>query len=148
MASAGVSQLILFIAAITITAGVATTLSVNVAGIGSAIDARGVDLAHEIGTEVVIVSDPGSDAVYDPASDRLVLLVKNTGDTTLRADPAGIDLLVDGEYVVADEVTVVTGDEWRPGDVVRVVVTTDLAPGTHRVSLHVGGDRDTLEVRV
>ncbi len=139
----------LFIAALTVAAGVATTLTANVMDISNAVSERGGGVADKIETEVEVINDPGSpSSVYDNSTDTVTVLVKNTGERTLDASPTGIDVLVDGSYVTIDNVTVVSGGtEWRSSEVVRVNVTRSLSPGSHRVVVYVDEDEEVLRFR-
>lgn len=150
MASASISELIMFIAAVTVAAGVATTLTLNVTDISHSLDQRSLDLAADIDTDITIISDAGSvDAIYDGAS-TVTVLVKNTGDRTLTAEVGHVDVLVDGRYVVPTSVenkNVASGSEWKRGDVVELTVTAPepLDAGAHRVTVLVDGDSDVIE---
>lgn len=152
MASASISELIMFIAAVTVAAGVATTLTLNVADISSSLDQRSLDLAADIDTSIVVISDTGSPgSLYDSGTDTVTVLVKNTGDRTLSADTAHVDVLVDGRYVSPGDLTVTVvsdGPDWKPGDVVQLDVDTSLASGGHRVTVIVDGDRDVIDFEV
>lgn len=148
MSAVSHSELILFIAALTVALGVATTLTTNVAEISSALDQRGSSVTTQVQTEVEIISDEGSpEAIYDDSEGNVTILVKNTGQQTLAADGSQLDVLVDGEFVAVAKAEVV-GDpdatEWRPGEVLRVTVEKPLDPGDHRVKVHVNGDTDTI----
>lgn len=149
MANVSISELILFIAALTVAAGVATTLTANVMDISNAVSERGGGVADKIETEVEVINDPGSpDSIYDNSTDTVTILVKNTGERSLDASPDGIDVLVDGEYESIDSVTVVSGgNDWDSGEVVRVNVTRSLSPGDHRVVVYVGEDEEVLRFR-
>lgn len=149
MASVSISELVLFIAALAVAAGVATTLSANVMDISNAVSERGGGVADKIETEVEIISDPGSpSSVYDENSTTVSILVKNTGERTLDASPSGVDVLVDGQYATVENVTVVSGGaQWRSGEVVRVNVSRTLSPGDHRVVVYVGEDEEVLRFR-
>lgn len=149
MANVSISELVLFIAALTVAAGVATTLSANVMDISNAVSERGGGVADKIETEVEVISDPGSpSSVYDNDTDTVSVLVKNTGERTLDASPSGIDVLVDGQYATVENVTVVSdGSQWRSGEVVRVNVSRTLSPGDHRVVVYVGEDEEVLRFR-
>lgn len=146
MASSSVSSLILFIAAMIIAASVAGTMVTNVAQVSNAIDARSVDAEKRIDTEIEVISDPGSSAVYDDASGTISVLVKNTGSTSLAARPGKVDVLVDGQYVQASDqnLSVLDGTEWRSGSVVRLELDRSLSSGEHRVVLVVNGDREVF----
>jgi flagellar protein FlaG len=148
VASVSVSSLVLFIAALTVAVGVATTMSSSVADISDSLDDKSLAVSQAIDSDVEIISDAGSaDAVYDDSTDELTLLVKNTGRSTQSDDPARIDVLVDGGYVpTADRsVEVVDGSVWSPGGVARVTVIRDLNAGDHRVVVIVAGDEDSFE---
>lgn len=146
MASVSVSNLILFIAAMAIAAGVAGTMVDSVTDVSEALGAKSVDVAEDIETEVEVISDPGSGAIYDDGNTEVTILVKNTGSRTLPASTDGIELLVDGQYVSPSDVTiaVVDGGEWRPGEVVRVRIDRSLGGGEHRVLVIAGDDREVL----
>ncbi|MFD1644115.1 flagellar protein G [Haloarchaeobius litoreus] len=150
MASTSVSSMILFIAAMLVAASVAGTLVTSVGDVSGSIDARSADAAQTIDTEIDVISDPGSDAVYDESSTTVTLLVKNTGNGRLSADPSKPDVLVDGQYITASDrsLTVVSGSEWRSGDVVRLELNVDLDPGEHRVVVIINGDREVFEFYV
>jgi len=150
MASSSMSSLILFIAAMVIAASVAGTMVTNVAQVSDAIDARSVDAEKRIDTEIEVISDPGSSAVYDDSNATISLLVKNTGSNTLPAEPGKVDVIVDGEYVSSSAQTffVLDGTSWRPGSVVRLELDRSLNAGEHRVVLVVNGDREVFTFHV
>jgi flagellar protein FlaG len=147
LANVSISELVLFIAALTVAAGVATTLTANVMDISNAVSERGGGVADKIETEVEVINDPGSpSSIYDNGT--VSVLVKNTGERTLDASPSGIDVLVDGSYATIDKVTVVSGGtEWQSGEVVRVNVTRTLSSDDHRVVVYVGEDEEVLRFR-
>jgi flagellar protein FlaG len=149
MASTSVSTLIIFIAAVSIAAGVSGAMVTTVGGIADSLDDRGEDVDADIDTEIEIISDPGSDAVYDDGTDTVRVLVKNTGERTIPTADTGVELLVDGRYVPRSEytVTVVDGGRWRDGNVVRIEANESLAPGDHRVAVIVDRERETLRFR-
>jgi flagellar protein FlaG len=146
VASVSVSSLVLFIAAMALAAGVAGTMVESVSGVSEALGTKSVDVAQEIETEVEVISDPGSGAIYDDGATEVTVLVKNTGSRTLPAGTEGLELLVDGQYVAPTDatVTVVGGGEWRPGEVVRVRIDRSLDAGEHRVVVIAGADREVL----
>lgn len=151
MASVSVSELIIFIAALTVALGVATTLMSNVQEISQSMGEKGDGVAATIETDVEIISDPGSpEAVYDDSTGNITILVKNTGQKTLAADGTELDVLVDGEYATIENATVVGAPDaaaWRSGEVLRVTVSRPLDAGPHRVTIHANGDSETLRFR-
>jgi len=111
MAGDSVSTLILFIAAMLVAAGVAGTLVTNVNDLTNSVDSQSGDMTDKIDTDIEIISDPGSHAVYNSSgAENITLLVKNTGRKTLTADSTALDVLVDGSYVSSDEFTVAVTD--------------------------------------
>lgn len=149
MASTSASTLIIFIAAVSIAAGVSGALVDTVGGIADSIDEQGVDVANQIDTDVEIISDPGSDAVYKETDDEVWLLVKNTGRRTIATDDTSVEVLIDGQYVSRSDytVTVLDGSDWKDGHVVRIVVDRTLSAGDHRATVIVETERETLRFR-
>ncbi|MDL0138838.1 flagellin [Halobacterium salinarum] len=146
MASVSSAHLVLFIAAILFSAALAGALTDSATIIGDSVnDAAGTDVAHA-NTAFSVVSDPGApNSVYNDTTDTLTILVKNTGDSTPLSDPRDITVLVDGEYQTPASTAVVSAnaDTWRPGTLLRVEVTVDLAPNTEtRVVVDASGHRD------
>lgn len=149
MASDSVSTLILFIAALSIAAAVSGTLVTSVGGLAEAVDARGVDVAEDIDTDIEIISDPGSSAIYDDSNSEVTLLVKNSGRHGLSADGSNIEVLLDGEYVSGSAITVevLDGDAWTNGNVARLRIDKSLTAGDHRATVIVENERETLRFR-
>ena len=150
MASVSVSHLIIFIAALTVSVGVATTLTVNVQSMTASMDERGESVANDIETDVTIISDPGSPAsIYDGAGN-VTLLVKNTGDRPIDVEDDPPDVLIDGRYQPSPTVTVIgdTSTTWGEDDVIRVVVDESLESGGHRATVRTGSAEATMRFRV
>ena len=148
MASVSASHLILFIASLVIAAGVAGTFTQGVSRLSQGIDDQSLEVADEVRTDIEVISDAGS-PVYDNSSKTVTLLVKNTGTSTIPADSRFIEILLDGQYRTNVTVTVVDGEQWRPNNVVRIVISnTDLsAGGDHRAKLIVNGDEEVFRFR-
>lgn len=150
MASVSASSLIIFIAALSIAAGVSGVMVDSVQDISQSISTHGEDVQNQLDTDIAIISDAGSNAIYDANNETVTVLVKNTGDRRLPAESKHVDALFDGEYVTSSEfnVTVVSNDEglWREGDVAEVEIQLDgpLGTGEHRVVIIVDGDREVL----
>ncbi|MDG5775548.1 CARDB domain-containing protein [Haloarculaceae archaeon H-GB2-1] len=149
MASVSASHLILFIASMLIAASVAGTFTDSVGRLSEALDEQGVLISEEVRTDVEIISDSGSDALYDDAESNLTLLVKNTGSGNLDAESRQIDVLVNGSYQTDVTVSLLGGSGvvWGQGDVVEVVVGVSLGAGDHRAKIIVNGDEEVLEFR-
>ncbi len=147
MAIVSSETLILFIATVLVAGSVAGALTGGVNQLSSALSDRSDDVSDEIRTDVEIISDPSSDAIYD-GTDNVTLLLKNTGSRTLSADPTSIDVIINGEYRTTKETTIIDNDQWRSGDVVRMDVSTGGLTGTdHRVVVNVDGNTETFEFR-
>ncbi len=150
MASESVSSLILFIAAMLLAAAIAGTLVTNVNDISNSIDTQSSNVQQQLDTDIEIISDAGSDAVYDDDTGNITVLVKNTGQETLADDGTGIDVLVDGSFISSEnvDIEVVTGEVWRRGEVAEFTIDEPLESGEHRVVVDVGGDREVFEFYV
>jgi flagellar protein FlaG len=148
MAIVSSETLILFIATVLVAGSVAGALTGGVNQLSSAVGDRSVDVSDEIRTDVEIISDPASSAVYDNGNNTVRLLVKNTGSNTLATDPDTIDVIVDGIYQTNVSTERIDGTEWRSGDVVRLTVTNmSLPDGDHRVLLDINGNSEIFEFR-
>jgi len=147
MASVSASHLILFIASLVIAAGVAGTFTQGVSRLSQGIDDQSLEVADEVRTDIEVISDAGS-PVYNNSSKTVTLLVKNTGTSDIPADSRFIEILLDGQYRTNVTVTVVDGEQWRPNNVVRIVISSaDLAAGDHRAKLIVNGDEEVFRFR-
>lgn len=148
MASVSVSHLILFIASLLIAASVAGTLVTGVDRVSNAVSDHSVILTEEIETDVTIISDAGSEAVYDPSTETTKLYVKNTGSRALVANASQLDVMLDGAYMTDISVEPIQGDSWAPNEVVLIEIDQSLSAGDHRVVVIVNGNRDLFRFRV
>ncbi|WP_324665498.1 flagellar protein G [Haloarcula sediminis] len=147
MASVSVSHLILFIASMMIAASVAGVFTSSIGQLSGAISEQGFDVSSDVRTDIEVISDSGSDAIYD--SGTITLYVKNTGTERLAADPGVLDILVNGQFVTDYSVTRADGDgAWQPGTVVRLEIQQSLDAGDHRVQITVNGDEEVFEFRL
>lgn len=149
MASAPVSELVIFIAAVSVAAGVSGAMVTTVGGISDSLDERGADISSEIATDIEIISEPGSGAVYDSGNSEVRVLIKNTGGRTVPAEGAAVEVLIDGRYVPSSKytVTAIEGGTLREGDVARIEVDETLAAGDHSVTVIVESEQETLQFR-
>ncbi|UPW00430.1 flagellar protein G [Halorussus gelatinilyticus] len=148
MASVSTSHLILFIASLIIAASVAGTFTQGVQRLSSALGDRSIDLSGDIRTDISIISDPASGAVYNSAGEEnITVLVKNTGSRPLEAESDQLEVIVDGKYQTSIAVTVLDGSAWRVGNVVRLEIDQSLSGGDHRVKIIVNGDEEVLQFR-
>jgi len=148
MASVSVSHLILFIASMAIAASVAGVFTSSIGELSNAVSEQGLDVSSDVRSDVEIISDSGSDNIYDDSSDTITIHVKNTGSETLSPVPGQIDVFVDGTFVSDYTVTLEPdgGNSWRPGGVVRIDINRNLnLDSDHRLKLIVNGDEEVFE---
>jgi len=147
VASVSASHLILFIASMMVAASVAGVFTNSIGQLSGALSEQGLDVSSDVRTDVEIISDSGSDAIYTDGT--ITLYVKNTGSERLAADPGQMDIFVDGQFATDYTVTRVDGSgAWRPGSVVRIDITQSLNSGDHRVQLIVNDDKEVFEFRL
>lgn len=147
MASVSASHLILFIASVLVAASVAGVLTSTVGDLSNAIDDTGLQVSDDVRTDVEIISDSGSDAVYDASEGNITLYVKNTGSSRLAAEGGLVDVLVNGRFETDVTVTLL-GDApaWTPGEVVRMDISEELAENEdHRVQVTINGDEEVFQ---
>lgn len=153
MASVSVSHMILFIASMIIAASVAGVFTSSVDRLSGAIDDQGLQVSENVRTDIEIISDSGA-CVYDcTGGNNLTLLVKNTGTEDLIGQADQLEVMVDGQYQIAENLGVqVLGSEgptWPRGGVVRINVTAPgLGSGDHRAKVVANGDEEVFEFRV
>ncbi len=107
--------------------------------ISGGLESSGSDLKSRMLTDIKIINDPSA-----VANDPVIIYVKNTGEITLNQNQTSI--LIDG-LIYDTNISVVSGDEyWRPGDVLRMTVYTNLTTGDHRVEVITeNGISDTMD---
>ncbi|AEM58250.1 flagellar protein G [Haloarcula hispanica N601] len=147
MASVSVSHLILFIASMAIAASVAGVFTSSIGELSNAVSEQGLDVSSDVRTDVEIISDSGSNTIYDNGANTITIHVKNTGSETLAPVPGQIDVFVDGAFTSDYTVTLEPdgGNSWRPGEVVRIDINGNLDGGDHRLKLIVNGDEEVFE---
>lgn len=153
MASVSVSHLILFIASMIIAAGVAGVFTTSVDQLSNAIDDQGVQVSDNVRTSVSIISDSGSENIYNATEENVTLYVKNIGTQNLNADKRLVDVLVDGEFVRDDDLSLRVLDTpdkftWGTNEVVALKISRQLDAGDHRAKVIVNGDEEVIEFRV
>lgn len=148
MSGVSASHLVIFIASIVVAAGVAGTLVTQVDRVSTSIVSQNEDVEERIDTDIRIISDTGSDAIYDSGTDNLTLYVKNTGGTELNVQEDDVDVLIEGSFNSPDTVSRVddTTDRWPPGTVIEVTVSgPDIDTGDDvRVTVSVRENEDTI----
>lgn len=138
------AHLVLFIAAILISAAVAGTVTESASRVGSAVEADSDLESQQVDADVRVVSDADSpSAVYNNSSDTLTLYVKNVGGRTLPSEPSDVPVLVNGNHQTDVRTAVLEDDAWRPGTLLEIRVNGTLADGAEtRVVVTPTGARD------
>jgi flagellar protein FlaG len=151
VASVSSSHLILFIASLLIAASVAGTFTQGVQRLSSALGDRSVDVSGDVRTNVEVISDPGSGAVYNSSgNENVTVLVKNTGSRDLEAASDQIEVLLNGKYQTGVSMSVVDGSAWRVGNVAEIEIDPSEALDSntdYRVKIIINGDEEVLEFR-
>lgn len=142
MVRAAIAQLILFVVLITASLGVVGMALTQTQLYSQAVDDETDRTVADVDAEVVIIDDSAAWSVYDDDAETVTLHVKNVGGGTL--EPDALDVLVDGQFVENTSATVLDGDHWRPGSVVRLVLPWELDPGAHRAVVRIHGAQDLL----
>lgn len=144
MPSVSSAHLVLFIAAVLISGALAGTITQSAADVGSAIEADSEAHSDRADAAIAIVSDARSpEAVYNGSSSTLTLYVKNVGTGALPRSPDDVAVLVNGTYQTDIETTVLDGDAWRAGTLLRVRANVSLPSNeSTRVSVTVTGAQD------
>ena len=147
MASVPSAHLVIFIAAIVLSAGFAGVVVDSAEQYADSIGRSQSEYAKDVSTEIQIINDPGAPAKsYDEVNDTLTLYVKNTGDRIIPAEPGELTVLVNGSRHPVRDVTVHGDSRWRPGTVVEITVDVVLPSGSEaRVVVDVSGGRDRYE---
>lgn len=160
MGGVSVSHLVLFIASLVVAAGVAGTLVTEVDRVTQSVSERSDGVSETIQTDLVMISDPGSDAIHNESAGEngtLTVLVKNTGSVDHVVDADKVDVLVDGRFITADALHIERADgtgerAWREDTVVAVEIDLDAAGvtvgGDTRVVVGVNGNEAVFEFRV
>lgn len=151
MASVSIAHMILFIASMLVAASVAGVFTNTVDQLSDAIDDQAVQISQDVRTDIEIISDSGSDAIYDNSTTpgTTTLHVKNTGSERLRNETNAISVFIDGQYET-DVETRVLGDSsiWWPGEVIELQIAEDLTSGEdYRIKVVVNGDEEVFEFR-
>ena len=145
MPSVSSAHLVLFIAAVLVSAALAGTVTQSAARVGNAIEEDSQAQSDHTDAAVSIVSDAQSpDAVYNGTSDTLTLYVKNVGADALPHAPDDVTVLVNGSHQTDVRTTVLSdGVEWRTGALLRVRANVTLPSNdATRVSVVVTGAQD------
>lgn len=154
MASVSVSHLILFIASMVIAVSVAGVFTTSVDDLAQAIDDQGLQVSDNVRTSIDIISDTGSDNIYDNANETTTVYVKNTGSQSLVPEERQIDILLNGEFQSSESIESITvlsdgnDDTWDRNEVIEIVINGQLDSGDHRLLIIVNGDEETIHFRV
>lgn len=153
MAGVSISHLIIFIASLLIAGAVVGAAFTGVDQFNNAMEDRSITAAEHLRTDISVLSDPASNAIYDDEDGNITVLLKNTGEMNLIADERQLDVLLNGHYVVSEDLAVdvleADGNGWRTSYVLELtIMPDDLDTGDHRVTVTVNGAEEVLQFRV
>lgn len=99
-------------------------------------------------SDMTIVSDLGSDNVYNETTNELVLLIRNTGER--RLELSRVNLFVEDDVKPIDSVEVIqdSSDVWSPEDVIRLNATINLDSGRNNILVEKFGAEDDIVLYV
>lgn len=157
MAGVSAAHLIMFIASVIVAASVAGVLMTEVEKINQALTDRGGQITEEIRTDISVINDPRAVA-FETSGDgeygNITLLVQNTGAETLSFDPREAVVLINGELITNENLSVrpadtATGPSWQPGDVACITVSSsEIQPNSDiRATVSVRESTDTVDFR-
>jgi archaellum component FlaG (FlaF/FlaG flagellin family) len=144
------SQLIVFIAVITIATSVALMMSSESEKTSDAIQSQNKNMIDVIKTEIKITSI-NYNVIPDP--DVTTIYIRNTGST--RINPRNTDVFIDGyrygynSRTTSIEPDTLVGSElsWDPTEVLKITISQNLTSGIHNVRVITGNgvyDEDTF----
>ena len=144
--------MILFIASMLVAASVAGVLTDTVGQLSNAIDDQGLQVSQDVRTDIEIISDSGSDAVYNSTNDNITIHVKNTGSQTLAAENSSVNVFVNGKFETDVNATLLAdGVNWRPDTVLQVVIDRTGnaldSNSDYRIKVVVNGDEEVFKFR-
>lgn len=153
MVRAAVVQLLLFIAAVSVSTvfvgGVVTEAGLYSQAVGHESDRT----TAALDAEIALIDDAEADSIYDDSNGTVTLYVKNVGAGPL--EPSTAAVLLDGEYVRPSETRVLGADSdsgasrWRVETVLELTLDgQSLAAGEHRAVVDVETARDVLVFEV
>ncbi|MDZ7746226.1 MAG: hypothetical protein U5K28_06825 [Halobacteriales archaeon] len=147
MVSTSASHVVIFIAALAVAGGVAS-MSIDTSGaLAESLDGQTDREVTRIDSQITIVSDVNSGAIYNNETEEVTLLVKNVGERTLSSYARAVTVTVDGTFVPTDSqsITVIGGGDWTPGEVARISVQRALTADRHRIQVTVNSAETHLE---
>jgi archaellum component FlaG (FlaF/FlaG flagellin family) len=111
------------------------------------LETQGEEKSNQIKEDIKIISDIGSDNLYNTGSNELTLHVQNTGRIVV--DKERLNLFINGEYTTIDSVTIVGNDNiWDEGDVAIINTTKDVS-GETRVKVSTErANSDTVVINI
>jgi len=126
----------------------------SVDDLAQAIDDQGLQVSDNVRTSIDIISDTGSDNIYDNDNETTTVYVKNTGSQSLTPEERQVDILLNGEFQSSDDIESITvlsdgnEDTWDTNEVIEIVINGQLDSGDHRLLVIVNGDEETIHFRV
>ncbi|CCQ37339.1 fla cluster protein FlaG [Natronomonas moolapensis 8.8.11] len=156
MSGVSASTLVIFIASILVAAGVAGTLVATVGDISNSAETKGDAITESIDADFEILNDGGGSNFYD-GTDTVTFYVRNTGSNALFQTGDDINVLINGQFVPAADLTITSvanddgsADVWAEGEVLEITVALDsgLDAGGNRLSVSTKGTERSIEFSV
>ena len=157
MSGVSASTLVIFIASILVAAGVAGTLVATVGDISNSAETKGDAITESIDADFEILNDGGGSNFYDGGTNTVTFYVRNTGSNALFQTGDDINVLINGQFVSAANLTITSvanddgsTDVWAEGEVLEITVTLDngLSSGSNRLSVSTKGTERSIEFSV
>ena len=136
------TQLVFFIAAMVLASSLVALFAETISSMSDGVKTRGDDVYDKLMTDITIINDPN---FMD--NDPVIVYVKNTGQVKLSTV---VDVLLDNQPQISNlNSTVMDGDEWDPGNILKVEIDTSLSSGEHTVKvISSNGESDLLSFRL
>lgn len=147
MSGETISHMVIFIGALLVATSVAGTLIVSGDDISNMVSSQSEVVGDGLNTEIKIISDAQSDAIYDDGEEEVKLYVKNLGASTIDATDTAITVFINGELAHPDnivDINVIGSDNplWQPGAVVEITIERALDDGDNRAKIVAKGAED------
>lgn len=147
-AGASATQMVFFIASVTIALSVVGALFINVQSLSSAVIIGSKTLTEQLKTDITVINDP--EIIPNSSGIYYIFYVKNTGVQEL--DTKYINVLIDGNIISDNDINKTILEEdgqiWLTGDVLQINTTVTLAAGNHNLRVITSnGIEDTFSFR-
>lgn len=159
MSGVSASTLVIFIASILVAAGVAGTLVATVGDISNSAETKGDAITESIDADFEILNDGGGSKFYHRGSgtSTVTFYVRNTGSNALFQTEDNINVLINGQFVSAANLTITSvanddgsADVWAEGEVLKITADLgrELDGSDNRLTVSTKGTERSIEFSV